>query len=403
MLQPCRLSLGTRRFCTFSTVSVVATTLIATASASIVDVSVATDKSAYIFGDSIKYIVTATNPSAQPVTLNFNTSRQADYLVDNIFSPDDVALEVLTSRTVPANGSVSWNFFHPWSDYPLAPGSHSVAGEVVGYGNSLPTPFSVAPAAVVNDDVFLDFEHYPDGSPTHIGSTLTHAPLSSNAFIRNGVQLSSQGGSVNLTVLDDQQGAILHTPTASYPPGSNIVAIFSMPVYSVSARVGSAANESVTMFAYDVSNELIGSVTSDPVTAFPALVGPLSFDSITPIARVQWFSSVQNASVRVDDLFLNVNLAEMRGDFNGDGETNAADYTVWRNSIEQSVPMGFGADATHDGTINEFDFDVWRQHYGWSASESADSLSVPEPCSLVPLTFALIAASIYRRHRRTFD
>ena len=273
----------------------------------------------------------------------------------------------------------------------------------MGYGTSSPSFFSIAPVPAVVDDVFLDFEHYPDGSPTHIGNTLTHAPLSANDFIRNGVELSSQGGSVNLQVFDALQGAVLYTPTAAYPPGSNIVAKFSMPVCSVSARVGSAADRTVTMFAYDASNGLIGSVTSDPINAYPALVGPISFDSTIPIARVQWFASTQNAAVRVDDLFLNVNLAEMHGDFNSDGETNAADYTVWRNSTGQSVPKGFGADGNHDGTINSLDFNVWSQHFGWSASQSAGSLNVPEPRTLGPLMFAIFAASLYRRQRRVID
>jgi hypothetical protein len=175
-----------------------------------------------------------------------------------------------------------------------------------------------------------------------------------------------------------------------------------MPVYSVSARVGSAANETVKMFAYDASNSLIGSVTSNPVTTYPALIGPLSFDSTTPIARVQWFSSAQNAAVLVDDLFLNVNLAEMHGDFNGDGETNAADYTVWRNSIGQSIPKGFGADGNHDGKVDQLDFNVWSEHYGWSAPQSAGSFNVPEPCTLGLLTFALIAASLHRCQRRVY-
>ncbi|MCA9240831.1 MAG: fibronectin type III domain-containing protein [Planctomycetales bacterium] len=52
------------------------------------------------------------------------------------------------------------------------------------------------------------------------------------------------------------------------------------------------------------------------------------------------------------------------GDFNDDGFVDAADYTVWRDQLGQSVPQGSGADANFDGLVDAADYQVWREQYG---------------------------------------
>ncbi|WP_145383441.1 choice-of-anchor Q domain-containing protein [Botrimarina mediterranea] len=52
------------------------------------------------------------------------------------------------------------------------------------------------------------------------------------------------------------------------------------------------------------------------------------------------------------------------GDFNGDGRFDAADYTVWRDSLGLSVaPLSTG-DATGDGLVDETDRLLWVSRYG---------------------------------------
>lgn len=357
-----------------------------------VSVSVETDRAEYVVGDPITYSVVATNPSSFPVTLNFNSSRQADYLVDGVYSPNDLALQVLTSRTVPAHGSVSWGFRHPWDDYELAPGTHGVIGEVVGNGHSAPVEFNVAAPDPVAEDVFLDFETYPDGTPTHFDDQL-NGGLWDLAFVRAGVRFSSDGGGVALRSTGDS--AQLFSPRASYPPGFNIVAEFDMPVFGVSADVGSAADQTVTMTALDAAGAVLGVVTSDPVTDYPSSAGRVSFDSSTPIASVRWTSSLAQAAVTVDDLFLNVSRSELMGDFNGDGLTDAADYALWRDSQGQLVPVGSGADADHNGLVDGADFDLWRANYG----QADGSVAVPEPSTFAAMAAAAAVMLIAARQR----
>lgn len=52
------------------------------------------------------------------------------------------------------------------------------------------------------------------------------------------------------------------------------------------------------------------------------------------------------------------------GDYNRDGLVNAADYTVWRDALGQTVTPGVGADGDGSGTIDAADYSIWRSHFG---------------------------------------
>jgi hypothetical protein len=84
------------------------------------------------------------------------------------------------------------------------------------------------------------------------------------------------------------------------------------------------------------------------------------------------------------------------GDYNDDGTVNAADYTVWRNTLGQMVTAGNGADGTGpsgvpDGSIDRLDYDFWKALYGSMPGIGATAnLSVPEPATLMLAVAALI-------------
>ncbi len=76
------------------------------------------------------------------------------------------------------------------------------------------------------------------------------------------------------------------------------------------------------------------------------------------------------------------------GDFNHDGNVDAADYVVWRK--------GLGTTYTED------DYNVWRSNFGRSNSSGEGvgaSPSVPEPGTGLILLMGVLAKS-FRRHRR---
>jgi hypothetical protein len=67
------------------------------------------------------------------------------------------------------------------------------------------------------------------------------------------------------------------------------------------------------------------------------------------------------------------------GDYNGNGEVDAADYTVWRDALTQSVTAGEGADGNANGTIDPADYDFWQARFGNVVPGSSGAASVPEP------------------------
>ncbi|TWU00573.1 Rhamnogalacturonan endolyase YesW precursor [Botrimarina colliarenosi] len=64
---------------------------------------------------------------------------------------------------------------------------------------------------------------------------------------------------------------------------------------------------------------------------------------------------------------------ELEGDYNLDGVVNAADYTVWRDSLGSE--MNLVADGNHNGVVDAADHAVWAANYG--ATTTAPSTFAP--------------------------
>ncbi|MEQ8847936.1 hypothetical protein [Botrimarina sp.] len=82
------------------------------------------------------------------------------------------------------------------------------------------------------------------------------------------------------------------------------------------------------------------------------------------------------------------------GDFNCDGAVDAADYTVWRDSLG-STGFGLPADGDGDGDIDADDYGVWKSNYG--AGGGAPASAVPEGSTAALALGALAAAAMRRR------
>ena len=99
------------------------------------------------------------------------------------------------------------------------------------------------------------------------------------------------------------------------------------------------------------------------------------------------------------------------GDYNGDGIVDAADYTVWRDTLGQA-DVGLAADGDGSGVIDDGDYTVWQTNFGavsfgsgagsGAALPSASPLSaaVPEPTSLTLAVLGFVVAGGFTRRNR---
>lgn len=93
------------------------------------------------------------------------------------------------------------------------------------------------------------------------------------------------------------------------------------------------------------------------------------------------------------------------GDYNEDGVIDAADYTVWRDTMGQAVDAWEGADGDGDGMVTTADYEVWRRNYGLAATlpgGATASAAAPEPhaSALLVVCAALASRRVGRRRRR---
>ena len=87
-------------------------------------------------------------------------------------------------------------------------------------------------------------------------------------------------------------------------------------------------------------------------------------------------------------------ISPLAGDYNQDGNVDAADYVVWRKNPS--------------GIYTPNDYDVWRAHFGQTAgsglalpSANPPSASVPEPSWTIILMIVIVVVVIARAYRLT--
>jgi hypothetical protein len=93
----------------------------------------------------------------------------------------------------------------------------------------------------------------------------------------------------------------------------------------------------------------------------------------------------------------NVGLSRLPGDFDADGDADAADYSKWRSTLGQT---GFGraADGSGNHAVDAADFVLWRKYATGAGSGAAVGATVPEPSTIV--LSALLPLLQVCRHRR---
>jgi hypothetical protein len=107
------------------------------------------------------------------------------------------------------------------------------------------------------------------------------------------------------------------------------------------------------------------------------------------------------ASLEISDTrllsFIAATAPTLAGDFNADGQVNAADLSVWRNNFGVSGATRAQGDADGDADVDGNDFLVWQGQVGAVGAAAVQS-AVPEPAAGALLVVG--ACSIVLRGRR---
>jgi sugar lactone lactonase YvrE len=154
-----------------------------------------------------------------------------------------------------------------------------------------------------------------------------------------------------------------------------------LQLFDVCSGGGPVADACVVVQWLDETRMLLDPLGSiDPsILRFEALVGHFSIYSVVAVG--------------------------LAGDYNLDGVVDAADYTVWRDTLGQSG-TGLAADGNRNNEIDPGDYEVWKSHFGavspgigagsGAGGDSTGQAAVPEPATLVLLITGMLA-TLFRR------
>lgn len=99
-----------------------------------------------------------------------------------------------------------------------------------------------------------------------------------------------------------------------------------------------------------------------------------------------------------------LNQSSLPWDYNQNGTVDAADYTIWRDTLGTPDPTGKSqiANADRDGSVDQTDYDAWKWHFGESLPTmmGAGAVAVPEPASWLLVACGLAAAAVRPRRRQ---
>ncbi len=113
------------------------------------------------------------------------------------------------------------------------------------------------------------------------------------------------------------------------------------------------------------------------------------------------FGSAFTGTVILDDIAVSFLDAGLPGDYNGDSVVDAADYTIWCDTVGQTGG-DLAADGNNNGTIDAADYSVWKSNFGMSLGNGGNLVltpAVPEPGAWL-LAAVATGCLVNRRRRR---
>jgi GH35 family endo-1,4-beta-xylanase len=250
----------------------------------------------------------------------------------------------------------------------------------------------------------IGIQYYPthasgtnDHSPSRITQTfenlaVTGLPLALTEF---GVQANN--GSVGGGAPTPSLAATYLTDTARLTFGNPSVTTFDM--------WGFWANDMWSQAPYAALFDSSWNPTV-PGTAFDQLMSQWTTDVTLPVdanGNIDFTGFYGDYDVTIAGQTYHLNLGKgitnyslvvHTGDYNGDGAVDAADYTLWRDTLGSTTDLR--ADGNGNGMIDGGDYDAWISKFGTSYAGGA-AAAVPEPGSLGLIISGALALCFYRR------
>jgi hypothetical protein len=93
-----------------------------------------------------------------------------------------------------------------------------------------------------------------------------------------------------------------------------------------------------------------------------------------------------------------VTVPGVAGDYNSDGTVNAADFTIWRDHLNQNFQLANEGGIT-PGVVNQADYNFWKSRFGATSGAGSASLSaaVPEPSAWILAMAVAVAQFLWHR------
>lgn len=154
--------------------------------------------------------------------------------------------------------------------------------------------------------------------------------------------------------------------------------------YSAELMTLKATNGPTTLFSANLPSYIAGGPTNEV---------DWQTTSLTGVNLASYALTLRAATLSV----LVITPTPVAGDYNKNGVVDAADYVVWRSSLNQTG-TNLAADGNKDNRVDSLDYTYWKSRFGKVTTTSAIAV-IPEPATLaLILVGAFLASSFRSRH-----
>ena len=157
------------------------------------EVSIETDKSEYQVGEQIEISINARNITADTLKLNFTSSCQVEYFIDDYYSVLNADWGCLLSETwviIPPGSTFTWYKQHSATDYTLTEGVHTIVGQILDGNGGFTSPHFITVGN--SGDYVFSSGFYPIADTVIFDNTFSDNPgLIARSTENNGIKIVS--------------------------------------------------------------------------------------------------------------------------------------------------------------------------------------------------------------------